>query len=150
MPSLNVKYCCYGVPGEARTLNEGVGGPCFIQLDYGYIMFRGGKPPRAVFNLLKHICRSIAVICYFTYCEIMFKIIFTVFSMHGTGINSVRACAFSPPVAILGQGRPINDRLLPSVPPRFGSIFGSTPYRRMASAAMSTMCMTVSITRAQL
>ena len=25
-----------GVPGEARTLNEGVGGPCFIQLDYGY------------------------------------------------------------------------------------------------------------------
>ncbi len=23
-----------GVLGETRTLNEGVGGPCFIQLDY--------------------------------------------------------------------------------------------------------------------
>lgn len=26
-----------GAPGEARTRNEGVGGPCFIQLDYGCV-----------------------------------------------------------------------------------------------------------------
>ena len=25
---------CFGAPSEARTHNEGVGGPCFIQLDY--------------------------------------------------------------------------------------------------------------------
>ena len=43
-----------GAPGETRTHNEGVGGPCFIQLDY----------ERLIFNLLKGYSILLFFVCF--------------------------------------------------------------------------------------
>ncbi len=43
----------YGASAEARTRNGGVGGPCFIQLDYGRITAKNKPRKRACLLLMK-------------------------------------------------------------------------------------------------
>src|SRR5258705_10955409 len=49
-------------------------------------------------------------------------------------------CMACSPANKLGQGRPINDKRLPSVPPRILSVFTFIPALSMASFAFSTTC----------
>ena len=50
----------------------------------------------------------------------IFRITFEAASMLSSGTYSNRPWKFSPPAKMFGQGRPLKERLAPSVPPRMG------------------------------
>ena len=59
--------------------------------------------------------------------------------MFSRGRNSIFPWKLSPPAKIFGQGRPMKDRLAPSVPPRMGCTLGVMPSISIALMAFSMM-----------
>ena len=66
----------------------------------------------------------------------------TAFCILSTGTYSYFPWKLCPPAKIFGQGKPINDSLEPSVPPRIGLISGLIPMSFIACSANFTMCIT--------
>ena len=67
------------------------------------------------------------------------------FSIDSTATNSYRPWKFSPPAKMFGVGKPINEILEPSVPPRIGSIIGVIDKFSIAFCATSTALKSFSI-----
>ena len=74
---------------------------------------------------------------YSAYREIIFSTISVQRSIRSTVVHSHTPWKLKPPVPRLGQGRPIQLRVAPSVPPRTGTSTGSRPAMRTALRAVS-------------
>ena len=87
-----------------------------------------------------HSVRTFFLVCrsYLEYSSTMFSRISVALSIRSTVVHSQTPWKLKPPVPRLGQGRPFQLRVAPSVPPRTGSSSGSRPAIRMALRAFST------------
>ncbi len=85
-------------------------------------------------------CRRSFLVCrsYLEYSSTMFSRTSVALSIRSTVVHSQTPWKLKPPVPRLGQGRPFQLRVAPSVPPRTGSSSGSRPAIRMALRAFST------------
>ena len=82
--------------------------------------------------------RGAGAFCFCPYSSTMCSRISTIWSSFSTVAHSSGPWQLKPPVPRLGQGSPLKLSIAPSVPPRMGTLAGSSPTAAMALRAFST------------